>query len=249
MVPECSPETILWPFRILRLGVHMSKARLEEAQSRYDHFVELAMSARRSGNISQAIAHAKAAWPYLPDMMKFEQKYEGRSFASFECIDLVLRYAPLMLDFASLDQLGEFLKKEKSVDRIATDDLAERLQAAREQLSECFRLWRSLEREPDWTLQQHLTRLGQPQAKWTEYLQSWRDLGFVFVDLRRFHSPIRLKISLGSIVDAHCTGCGEPASAPKRTFFSPMSCTACGTVSHFIIDAGGELAASKENRA
>ena len=248
MAPEHS-STILWQFRILRQGVHMSKARLEEAQSRYDHFVQLAMNARRSGHFSQAIAHAKAAWPYLPDMMKYEQKYEGRSFASFECIDLVLRYAPLLLDFASLDQLSELLKKEKAVDRVATDDLAERLQMAREQLSECFHLWRCVEREPDWTLQQQLNRLGHPQAKWTEYLQNWREMGFVFVDLRRLHSPIRLQISLGSIVDAHCSGCGEPASAPKRTFFSPMPCQSCRTVSHFIIDAAGELAASKENLA
>jgi len=109
----------------------MSKLVLQGSVAAYSDLLNNALEAERAGCFIDAIRHAVAAWVYVEDMMKYKRRWEQAEFKSVPCIDLVLKYAPLLLDNQCLNRLENLLRERRSIDKHASDDLASRLAEAR----------------------------------------------------------------------------------------------------------------------
>lgn len=120
-------------------------AELKNAQSAYRRHLQEAMDLRARGDIPQAIKAAKEAWPYINEMMQFEQKSEDREFESVEALDLVLQYAPAIFDKESLDELETLLNDQRRIKRNTKADWVYSLSKARKLMRVACRLRNYLE--------------------------------------------------------------------------------------------------------
>lgn len=212
----------------------MSKAILQAAQVAYDDAVAQARAYEREGRLDEAIASSKKAWQYVEDMMKFERRWEKREFSSVPCIDMVLRYAPLLLDEESLSDLEALLKSRKSIDRLASDDLAAQLQKARDHLSDARKVWAMLDGR-DWTDSAEIVRLsGVGAAAGRKSLTDWQKIGAIEardVDGRREIRPV---FADARPTVAACRFCGSDVQCTCGETLQPRACAKCGKTSCFI---------------
>ena len=112
----------------------MKKAEMEAHNLQYDDYMAVAQSAEEHGLFKGAVKAAISAWDFIDGMMQYRAKYADAKFSSIPAIDLVLKYAPLLLDSKSLDRLEQLLRERSAhVPRNTSEDVAEELKAARGQ--------------------------------------------------------------------------------------------------------------------
>ena len=81
----------------------MKKTEMEQHHTAYHEKVAKARSAERTGLYRRAMQLALSSWEHVDGMMQYERKYENAEFDTIPAIEMVLKYAPLLLDFESLD--------------------------------------------------------------------------------------------------------------------------------------------------
>ncbi len=224
----------------------MKKEELERDAARYDALVSRARELLRGGLYREAVTLAREAWPHIDGMMRFKQKYEDREFTSLAAIDLVLKYAPLLMDRQSLDELEKLLKDCRRIEKNTKQNLGAKLSEARSVLWNAHRLWDYLEMHPD-SRQDELRRvLGGDQEFWRSISEEWDRMGLV--ERRPEGGSYRLSLAtrLGKIVRGKCPGCGGSMEAPKAMFFEPMSCPGCGGEVLFVILSEGPAGIARE---
>lgn len=206
----------------------MSKAHLAAAQVQYDALVSRAMEAESRGDTLEAVRLAQEAWKHLPDMMKFEKKYEEGTFQSVPCIDMVLRLAPPLLDIDALTGVETLLKQNRSIDRDASDDLAARLKEARSRLNSCWRVLRLLETTDGarWLDLQQETQLNEPELRST--IESLFTVGLLKPHASDHPTRFRLNDVLTRAVHATCAACGCSEDLTLDVAVSLDACPACG---------------------
>src|SRR5215203_3861592 len=117
------------------------KAELEEHRAEYGARIHAAREAERSGMFRAAMEAAVSAWDYIDGMMQYERRYEQREFDSVAAIDLVLKYAPLLFQFESLEKLAALLAQYKRIEKNTAADMGAPLSAARDRMWLNHRLW------------------------------------------------------------------------------------------------------------
>jgi hypothetical protein len=75
----------------------MAKAELESHSAMYQTLIDEAQSAEHSGFIRNAIKFAAMAWEHIDGMTRYKAKYENNEINQVLAIDLVLKYAPVIL--------------------------------------------------------------------------------------------------------------------------------------------------------
>ena len=213
----------------------MTKAELEEGKGEYDAIVRECKSLIKKGEIAKAVKQAQSAWRHVVAFMKFGKKYLEVEHESTPCVDIVLRYAPLTLDLGSLNNLGELLKRERSIDRIASDDLAARLADAKVLIFIAYRLWCRLEKYPECTTDALVNDSGGTGAECRKLINEWKKLNFVSETRRGSDSVLRLSSGPRIAVTASCFECGNTQAGLARSFFTPVRCDGCGKEGPFVI--------------
>lgn len=213
----------------------MSKATLQEAQTRYDDLTNQMREAERAGNFELAIRLAKQAWQFVDDMMKFEKRYEGGTFRSVPCIELVLRYAPLLLDKASLIELAHLLKAKRSIDRNATDDLAERVDQSHSKLMSAYQLWRHVECHPLAKQDELREHLGGEQAHWLALAEQMCSVGLFKRQPCGASYTLSIATSLQESMRGKCSGCGARVRATKWELLGTQKCPGCKQLCMFCM--------------
>lgn len=213
----------------------MKKAELEEHRDAYCAQMEKAATAQSEGMYKAAMDAAIGAWPYIDGMMQYERKFQEREFTSVEAIDLVLRYAPLLLDVKPLNRLEGLLAERKRIERDTSEDIAGLLGRARERIEANYRLWSYLEYHPN-TRQDELREImGGDQNYWREVAEAWEKMGL----LRRVQEGRSYRLSLatrmGEVVGAKCPQCGTFVEAPKGILLDESPCPSCRKRVHFVI--------------
>jgi len=218
----------------------MKKTEMENHKASYHALMGKAKSAERNGHYRTAIKAAVAAWEHVDGMMQYEQKYgfyadQNKAFESISAIEIVLKYAPLLFDLQNLEALGNLLNNFRRIERDTSQDLHDKLDAARARMWNGHRLWNHLEQNPE-TRQDELRRiLGGDQDLWRTVAEGWDAIGV----LRR--TPVggsyRLAFvtKMDELVKAKCPSCGLIAEAAKATFLEPTVCSKCHTTSLFVI--------------
>lgn len=222
------------------------KAELEHYRVEYRALMAKARSAERQGLYRRAVEFALASFPHIDKMMQYERTYEEKEFASIEGVDMILKYAPLLLDFASLDTLESLLKKCRRIEKNTSQSLADKLAKARALMWDAHRLWDHVERNPE-ARQDELRRvLGGDQDKWRTLAHAWENMGLV----RRTPegSSYRLAIStrMAEVVSGKCPCCGSVSAAPKAMLLEQSRCPKCQENVLFVMVTGESATATKE---
>jgi hypothetical protein len=224
----------------------MTKVEMEHHQKQYQSLMADARSAEQAGLYRIAIEKALASWEHIDGMMQYERRYESKEFRSVPAIDLTLRYAPLLLDFASLDALEGLLKDCRRIEKNTSDSLVDKLAAARALMREAHRLWDHLEWNPR-SRQDELRRLlGGDQEQWRGIAEAWDKMGLLRRESEGGTYRLSLSTRMGEVVLAKCPGCGNIVEAPKAMCLEDMVCPECEATTLFVILSAPPLGDPKE---
>lgn len=218
----------------------MAKADLAADTAQYDALVREARAAEAAGHFAKAVRTAASAWEHLEGMMKYRRKYEEVDFRSVPCIDIVLRYAPLVLDHEVLGRLAELLRTRKSIDRHASDDLSQRVEAAKALMRAAHRLWDHVDKHGDFVQSRLRGTLGGDQDQWRWIAERWESMGLLRREKERGSYRLRHVTNLDESVTATCFECGTASAARKGDFLIPYPCAKCGRSTAFSIKGDAE---------
>jgi hypothetical protein len=212
----------------------MSKSDLQFAQREYDRWERTARTHEMRSEFVECVAAAKRGWPFVADTMKYERKYEHRTFSSIGCIDLVLEYAPPLFDIDSLNELEWLLKDDRSIDRAATDDLAARLLEARNQIAKNLKAWRLLDAgdvEP--RILRRDAAITNPEC--ARLLLVWTSIGCATRSSVDGLEVVKLQSLSARRLQAECSECGTVCVDKGAAFLDDCPCPRCATRTYFVI--------------
>lgn len=213
----------------------MKKAELEAHRKKYTSLMRKANTAKNKGLYHNAIELALSSWDYIDGMMQYDRRYEDAEFSSIKAIDLVLRYAPLLLDFESLDKLEALLKGFKRIEKNTSDVMADKLAEAHRLMWDAHRLWGYLADHPE-AMQSGLRKeIGGDQDQWRWIAEQWGEMGLVHRIPEANSFRLALATRMGEIVAGKCSSCGDVVEAPKAMLLAKLPCSACEATVPFVI--------------
>lgn len=213
----------------------MKKAEMEW------HYAQYTLSMKRVwGFISgkqylHASQAALEAWEHVDGMMKYARKYEDKEFSSVDAIDVVLRYAPLMFDYESLDRLEELLKEKRAIERNTDEDLGVKLEEARALMQDAHSLWNHIERNGTCRQDYFRRELGGDQERWRAISEKWEEIGLLERSPVAGSYEVKFVTRLGAIINGKCPNCGSLHKAPFGMFLERQKCVNCNTEDIFVI--------------
>lgn len=213
----------------------MKKAEMEEHKSNYYSLITQARNALKNGYYQIAIKCALSSFQYIDGMMQYELKYNERNFASIEGIDVIIKYAPIILDNQSLYDLEALLKNKKRIDKNTSEGIVEKLENAKILLNDAYRMWDHLEKHPDVKQDELRQILGGEQDRWRNIAELWEKMGLVQRTPlgRSYH--LEFVTRMGEIISAKCPACGSITRAPKSMLLEELTCPDCKAKSMFVL--------------
>jgi hypothetical protein len=218
-----------------------TKAELESHCARYHQLAGQMRESHQAGDISKAVELAASAWPFIDGMMQYERRFaEREDHARIECIDYVLRYAPLMFKQTLLDDLSQLLKSQRRIDKNSSADLAGELESARVRMSDAHHLWSHLESEVEGRQDELRRLLGGDQDNWRWMAETWEQMGLISRRSEGGSYRLRFVTRMTDLMRAKCPACGVTGKAAKEKLLDERSCPKCRTKVHFVILANPE---------
>jgi len=213
----------------------MKKTEMEQHHTAYHELVTQARSAERTGLYRMAMQLALSSWEHVDGMMQYERKYEDTEFETIPAIEMVLKYAPLLFDFESLDALDALLKDCRRIEKNTSECLADRLNTARAHMWENHRLWDHLEQNPGARQSELRKQLGGDQEQWRSVVEDWHRMGLLRRSPDGGSYALTLATQMGELVMAKCPACGRTAEGTKAVFLDEVPCSNCAATGLFVI--------------
>lgn len=225
----------------------MKKTEMEHHHSEYHAWVDRANLAENQGLYPKAIEAAMRAWEHIDGMIQYERKYglykeRDEPFGRIPAIELVLRRAPLLLNFEALNALESLLQQCPRVARSSSGCLADDLASARKRMWLGHRLWDHLERNPDARQDELRQTLGGDQGNWRSLAEEWESMGLLRRRPEGGTYRLTLSTRMGEEVRAKCPSCGQVAEGSKAVFLEMMFCSKCSATALFVILSTGSEA-------
>lgn len=213
----------------------MKKDEMDIHFREYGAKIATAKAAEEHGFFRDVIAAAASAWTNIDGMLQYASKYHNEQITGISAIELVLRYAPLMLDFKTLNSLGEMLRKSKRISRDDRSDLPEQLETARRKLRANHRLWSHIQMLGEVRQDDLSKQLGGEQDYWRWACESWERMRL----LRRIPDRNSYRLSfatrMGQVISGKCPKCGKTTEAPKAMLLEPTHCPQCQSNVEFVL--------------
>ena len=219
---------------------------MEAHRAEYQTLMGKARSAERDGLYRRAVELALSSWDHIDGMMQYERRYEDKEFANIQGIQMILKYAPLLFDFPSLDALETILKNCRRIEKNTSDDLAQKLAEARALMWDAHRLWDHLERHPGARQDKIRRSLGGDQDAWRSIANAWQKMRLLRRTPEGGSYRLALSTRMGEVVSGKCPSCGGIATAPKAMLLEPLPCPECGAEVMFVILSTGTTTDAKE---
>jgi len=223
----------------------MKKADMEAHLRQYNSLISEARLAEREGLYSHAVKSALSSWDYIDGMMQYERRYNKKEFTNIAGIDMVLKYAPLLLDFGSIDTLESLLKDYRRIEKNTSESYTTKLSDARARMWEAHRLWDQIERNPESRQDKLRQAMGGEQEQWRSMTEAWEKMGLLRRTPEGGSYRLALSTRMGELVNAKCSACGEVVAGPKAMFFEQSSCPECRNSVMFVILATQAKAEAK----
>lgn len=210
----------------------MKKAEMEYHYHAYQARMDKVRKDVNGGLFTEALKSAFAAWEHVDGMIQYARKYNEREFNSIEAIDCVLKYAPFLFDFESLDSLEQMLKSIKKNTNIS---IADRLSGARKLMAEVHKFWNYLEYNHGARQDRLAKLLGGDQDQWRYIAESWERMGLL-VRLKEGNTYLlNLQTRMGALTNGKCPRCGSCQKAPKAMLLELTKCPDCSEQVYFVI--------------
>ena len=210
----------------------------EELAAQY-HFYEASMKkAKRfigQGLYAEAVKSALEGCEHVDSMMQYAHKYQEREFHNIEAIDLVVKYAPFLFDFESLNSLEELLKSCKRIEKNTSVCIGDRLAGARNLVAQAHILWNYLDREPDVRQDQLRKNLGGEQEEWRYIAEHWEKMGLIIRQKEGASYRLSLQTRMEAETKGKCPRCGSFQEAPRAMLLEETACPDCGATVCFVI--------------
>jgi hypothetical protein len=213
----------------------MKKAEMEAHSSAYFAALAYAEASEEKGMYRPAMTAALSAWEHVDGMMQYARKYQNTEAPKITAIDMVLRYAPLLLDAESLTKLDALLTEIRRISRDAATDIPAALAGAQKQILDNHRLWKKLEASPETREDFLYNELGGRQEYWSSVIISWSKMGLVTRKAQWHSFQIALTTRMGQVVRGKCPSCGTISEAPKAMLLEPTHCPQCKSTVSFVI--------------
>lgn len=212
-----------------------TKSELEWNQQEYYSRLRRAKAAINKQCHQDAVNEAALALHHVDGMMQFERRYENTVFDRIEAIDIILVFAPMLLDLANLELLAAVLKNQKRIDKNTSVDLAIELDQARQLLWDSYRIWSLLEvQQTTWEHEIH-EKVEVSRDRVRALLDHWVAMQLV----RRKREPNDDCVFLVTHFSAPCVGkcptCGASVTREKIALLVDSDCQACGVAVGFVI--------------
>ncbi len=224
----------------------MKKADMEAHRDKYQTLMSEALSAERDGLYTQTVELAISSWDYIDGMMQYERKYNDSEFASIRGIDMILKYAPLLLDFTNLDKLKDLLKNFRRIEKNTSDSLDDRLSQARSRMWISHQLWNHIEQNPETRQSKLRQTLGGDQNQWRSIADAWEKMGLLRRTQEDGSCRLALTTRMGELIQGKCSSCGEVVEAPKAMFLEKTACPNCRKIVFFVILSPKTESSTKE---
>lgn len=213
-----------------------SKGDLAQARTAYVGEATAAAVALANGRYKDALRLALGTLDDVDAMIQYRAKYEKTEVTSVETIDLILRYAPLLLDTAAIDELASVLKRYKRIDRVIPADLASETVQARRRTEIACNLHSIIRREGHIAVSRLLEQLPadeRPIGK--AILLEWLSMGIATKQADASESMIELTTVMARPARGVCFSCGAEVTAPKRLLAQGGTCPGCRKKSIFVL--------------
>ena len=181
----------------------MKKAELEQQDNAYQALMYKANAALRSNLYRETIEFAVSAWDYIDGMIQYQRRFADSEVSSIQAIDIVLHYAPLLMDSETLDRLEALLHSQKRITKSTGIDWDSRLSRARAAMWEGHQFWTHLEGHGAVDESSLNDVLGGDCKHWLLIAEGWIEMGLVF----RLHAVNKSLLSL--VTDSQPTCVGE----------------------------------------
>ena len=205
----------------------MKKAEMQEHYDVYHYSMERARALERRGLITRALQECRKAWPFIDGMMQFSKRYESQEFSSIPAIDMVLKHAPYLFDFESMEALEQLLKQGQRIEKNTSQSLADKLADARSRMELAHRLWNYLELNPGARQDRLRKALGGDQEVWRAIAETWEKMGLLSRVPEGGSYRLDFRSRMGAVVFGKCPECGSKHQAPKSMLLGRNKCPDC----------------------
>ena len=213
----------------------MKKADMEVHYNSYKRSMAKVSKYVDQGLFAEAMKCALETWEHVDGMMQYARKYKEREFNTIEAIDCVLKYAPFLFDFESLNTLEQMLKSCKRIEKNTTISIANRLSGARKLMVQAHKFWNYLEHNLQARQDQLAKLLGGEQDQWRYIAESWEQIGLLTRQKEGKFYQLNLKTRMGAVTRGKCPKCGSYQEAPKAMLLEPTKCPDCSEKVYFVI--------------
>lgn len=214
----------------------MNKADMESHRRNYERFLAESRKAESEGLYRQAISKCLDSLEHIDGMMKHARKtQETDEFSSIPTIDMVLRYAPVLLDYESIQRLEQLLKSRRYIEKYTSQCLADKIEQAMRTLWKVHSLWGLIEANPDIDERDLLSQLKGRKEGWIPLLENLARLRLIRREKNQDSFSVSLATRLGQLCRAKCRACGGIVTAPKAALLDRLRCVECDTVNDFVI--------------
>lgn len=213
-----------------------TKAELESDCMQHNAIMHEVRTCHNEGQIVKGVALAVSAWGYINGMIQYERRYQQRTeFKSIDSIDYVLRFAPLLFDYESLNKLEMLLKTCRRIEKSTTDNIASNLANARTLMRDAHRLWNHIQNLGSAPQDQFRAQLEGDRDNWRWIAETWEQMRIVKRIPEGNSYRVELMTRMDGKVKAKCTSCGIIARAPKEKFLRAQQCPKCRADVHFVL--------------
>jgi len=213
----------------------LKKAEMEDHAWQYASLLEKAKSAILQGLTRQAVDLAFKSLPYIDGMMQYGKRYCSTSFETVEAIEIILEFAPLLLDFKSLELLRSLLNDKRRIERDTSVDIGEKLEKAVAQLKQVHAVLDRLEQKGAVEVLDLRSMFGKNWRQAENIQSNLLRMGLLKKVETGGKTILSLSTRLGQIVRAKCPECGEVADGPKGIFLEESACPRCAKSVLFVL--------------
>lgn len=213
----------------------MKKAELRAHNEMYQRLLSEAKAAVLGRSFQRGIERAASAWNHVDEMMQFQRKYQKHEFVPLECVDIVLRYAPLLLEIDYLNRLEELLKTKRRVERNSTENLKMRLGQARGLFHYVYQLFDCIESGQSCRIESLPQTIHSKYTDRETVIAQLVEIGLARLQRSASGALISLITSMESMVSGKCMHCGHVEQSQKSDFLLTRVCSCCGQHTLFVI--------------
>jgi hypothetical protein len=219
-----------------------TKTELEADFTQYRAIMDQVRSACHASDYQRAVELAISAWGSIDGMVQYERRYCNRKdHSTIESIDCVLRYAPLLFDFESLDKFAAFLKSRRTIGQNSAADFAQRLADARSLMEDALRLWNHLEQQGECRQDKLRSDLGGDQDSWRSMAETWERMGLIQRAPDGGSYRLKLTTQPDQQMRGKCPSCGVTGKAPQLRLLDTITCPKCHAAVHFVLMSESEV--------